>query len=76
MMDHNDIPPPSGQHDNSKSYLEHLQLFHTPLYQFLYPALIALVLVFSESVSRSSLGVFSEIVSGELAGLAEEGAIL
>jgi len=32
--------------------------------------------VFPECVSSPSLGVFSEVVGGELAGLAEEGAVL
>lgn len=56
--------------------LQHLQLFHTPLHQFLYSSLVILVLVFPERISRSSLGVFSEVVGGKLAGLAEERAVL
>lgn len=56
--------------------LEHLQLPQALLHQLLYLALLGDVLRIAEGVARPAFGVFSKVVGGELARLAEEGAVL
>jgi hypothetical protein len=56
--------------------LQHLQLPQALLHQLLYLAFLGNVLCIAEGVARSAFGVFSKVVGGELAGLAEEGAVL
>lgn len=58
------------------SYLQHLQLLQPVLHQFLYPPTIALGALLSECVPRPPLGVFPEVVCGELVALSEKGAVL
>lgn len=57
------------------TYPQNLQLFEPLLHQLLYPPRIRLCAVLPKRISRSPLGVFSEVVGGELAGCAEEGAV-
>ena len=70
------LPPRPSDAWNMATHLQHLQLLQPLLHQFLNLALFCLSFVFPEGVSCPSLGVFSEVVGGELAGLAEEGAVL
>lgn len=58
------------------THLHHLQLLDPLLHKLLYPPLVRLGGMFAEAIARPSLGVFAEVVCGELAGLAEERAIL
>jgi len=54
------------------THLQHLQLLQSFLHQLLDLPLFCLSSVLPECVSCPSLGVFSEVVCCELAGLAEE----
>jgi hypothetical protein len=58
------------------TYFQHLQLLDTLLHKLLYPPLIGVILMLSEPVARSSLGVLAEIVGGELIALPEERTVL
>ncbi len=53
----------------SRAHLQDLQLLETLLYQLLDLARILHVLVLSESISRSALGVLAEVVGGKLIAL-------
>lgn len=54
------------------THLQRLQLFQTLLHQLLYRPLICYCFGLSEGIARASLGVFAEVVCGELARGAEE----
>lgn len=58
------------------TYLQHLQLAQTLLYQLLYPPLVVYALAFPKSVARSPFGVFAKIIGGELAALPQKRAVL
>ena len=57
-------------------YLQHLQFAQALLYQLLYCSLFCHILAVPERIASSPFGVFAEIVGGELAALAQEGAVL
>jgi hypothetical protein len=59
-----------------RPYLQHLKLFQPLLNQLLDLARILHRLVLMECISRSALGVLSEVVGCELAALAEDLAVL
>ena len=60
----------------SCTHLQHLQLLLTLLQELLYPALLRNAFVVPESIACSPFGVLAEVVSGELAALAQQRAIL
>ena len=57
-------------------YLQHLQLLQPTLHQLLHLPLVGYGSVLAKGIFRSPFGVFTEVVEGELIGMAEERAVL
>lgn len=67
-------PLPPYSHNKSETHLQNLQLLQPLLHRLLRLARIRLADVLSESVSCAPLGIFAEIVRGELSALAQQRA--
>lgn len=69
---------PRGHPNTTKpaTDLQQTQVLQTILNQLLYPALLRLILVLAERVSRLAAGVVAEVVVGELGRLAQQRAEL
>ena len=69
-------PIPQPRRAADPTYLQNLQLLQSPLHQLLLLPLIGLGMMFPKRIFGSPPGVFSEVIRGELGGLAEEGSEL
>ena len=70
------LDPTTSLKKKHSTYPQNLQLLQPLLYQLLPLPLIGLGMMFPKRISRSPPCVFSEVVGGELGGLAEERAEL